>query len=331
MLRASLATGELPPSLAALEAVASDTDPSRGFGGAAASTDPLRGGRLVGSEGSVRVIYGGVADSPPERARTLAMGIVFSPPGRGKPRLSVDYTRISLSRQPLIVRPVLEQDVRRALAAIPALLVASDTQRILRAPLTDADRAAGLAGGIVTQADLRGLLLGKSVVEAVDIEADWTLSAGRLGTFRSYARATWQPTLRRQLVANEPWFDAAGDTNGPLSWRGHGGVDWSIGPTSIGVNAQYFGSYAATYSDPYLESRNAQIVRFQGGKRIRPQVYVDLSIQHRVSRLLEVTAGVVNIFDHSPPLEGEALNRFGYSFYGDPRRRRFELTITARR
>jgi outer membrane receptor protein involved in Fe transport len=331
MLRASLATGELPPSLAGLEAVAFDSVPSRGADAAAGLIDPLRGGRLVGSEGPVRVIYGGVRDSPPERARTLAMGIVFNPPGRGKPRLSVDYTRISLSREPLVVRSVVGQDQQRALAAIPALLVSGDPARLLRAPLSDADRAAGLAGGIVTQADLRGLFLGKSVVEAVDIEADWTFSAGRLGTFRSYARATWQPTLRRQLAANEPWFDAAGDTNGPLSWRGHGGIDWSRGSTSIGLNAQYFGSYAATYSDPYFESRNPQIVRFQGSERIRSQIYVDLSVQHRFSRLLELTAGVVNIFDHSPPLEGEAANRFGYSFYGDPRRRRFELTMTARR
>jgi outer membrane receptor protein involved in Fe transport len=41
MLRASLATGELPPSLAGLEAVASDSDPSRGAGGGAALTDPM--------------------------------------------------------------------------------------------------------------------------------------------------------------------------------------------------------------------------------------------------------------------------------------------------
>jgi hypothetical protein len=259
------------------------------------------------------------------------MGIVFNPPGRGKPRLSVDYTRISLSREPLVVRSVVGQDLQRAVAAIAALLVAGDTERLLRAPLSDADRAAGLAGGIVTQADLRGLFLGKSVVQAVDFEADWTFSAGRLGTFRSYARATWQPTLRRQLAANEPSFNAAGDTDGPLSWRGHGGIDWSKGSTLIGLNAQYFGSYAATYSDPYLESRNPQIVRFQGSKRVRSQIYFDLSIQHRFSRFVELTAGLINVFDHSPPLEGEAANRFGYSFYGDPRRRRFELTITARR
>jgi outer membrane receptor protein involved in Fe transport len=36
MLRASLATGELPPSLSGLEAVASDSDPSRGAGGGVA-------------------------------------------------------------------------------------------------------------------------------------------------------------------------------------------------------------------------------------------------------------------------------------------------------
>jgi hypothetical protein len=37
----------------------------------------------------------------------------------------VDYTRISLSREPLIVRSVIGQDLQRALDAIPALLVAA--------------------------------------------------------------------------------------------------------------------------------------------------------------------------------------------------------------
>ncbi len=323
MLRASLATGELPPSLAGLRAGALNLGRGSPFSTAplADYPDPQRGGRPVGSERLVRVLLGGMANAPPERARTLAVGAVLNPEGRSGPRVSVDYTRISLFRQP----NVTTFDLSRHWDLLPGLLAGRDSRRLVRAPLTEGDRALGFTGGIVTQADVRGLLHGSSVIEAVDIELDWTVPAGALGSLRIYGRGTWQPTLRRRVAQAAAWYDDAGDLDGPLAWRGHGGIEWARGETTIGLNAQYFGRYRAAYGSFGTEN-NAQIRRFQGSDRIPSQTYFDLSFRHRFSRALEFSAGVINLFDRSPPIVAERFNIFGYSFYGDPRRRRFEVS-----
>jgi outer membrane receptor protein involved in Fe transport len=330
MLRASIATGELPPSLAGLEGVAFDARPSLGPGGPAAYADPERGGRPVGSERSVRILYGGLASSPPERAFAIAAGAVLNPRGGRWPRLSIDFSRIRRSREPLVIRSLLGLDLQRALGGVPGLLAAGDDGRLQRAPLTPQDQALGFTAGPVTQADLRGLFLGRSLVEAVDAELDWTVAAGAAGAFKLYGSATWQPTLKRRLSDGEPWIDFAGDTDGPLAWRGHGGVDWTRGRLAIGLNVQHYGSYEATYTDPYLLFRNAEILRFQGRERIAAQTFFDLSVRRRFGDSFELSLGVVNLLDRSPEIEAEPANRGGYSFYGDPRRRRFELAVSSR-
>ncbi len=326
MLRASLATGELPPSLAGLRAGALNLAPGSPFSTAplADYPDPDRGGRLVGSERPVRVLFGGLANAPPERARTFALGAVLNPEGRYRPRVSVDYTRISLSRQP----NVTAFDLVPNWDLLPGLLPGGGSDRLVRAPLTEADRALGFTGGIITQADVRGLLHGSSVVEAIDVELDWTLPAGGLGSLRLYGRGTWHPTLRRRVAQGAPWYDDADDLDGPLTWRGNMGFEWARGGTTIGLNAQYFGSYRAAYGS-FGPENNAQIRRFQGSDRIPAQTYFDLSLRHRFSRALELSAGVINLFDQSPPIVAERFNIFGYSFYGDPRRRRFELALSS--
>jgi hypothetical protein len=237
----------------------------------------------------------------------------------------VDFTRISLSRQPFVNR----FDFERPWGALPQLL-AGGSNRLVRAPLTDADRALGFTGGVVTQADVRGLLLGRSVLQAVDVEFDWTVRTGSLGSLRLYSRATWQPPYRRQIVQGEPWYEDGDDLDGPLRLRGHGGIEWTRGATTMGINVQYLSSYrAAVGEEPEDSALNAEILRLQGRKRIPSQVYFDLSVRHRFNKSLEVSAGMINVFDRSPPIVAERFNLFGYSFYGDARRRRFELSATS--
>jgi outer membrane receptor protein involved in Fe transport len=327
MLRASLATGEVPPSLAGLRATAIDLGSAApSFGGVAIYPDPQRGGRPVGSERLIRVLFGGLENAPPERATTLTLGAVFNSRPERWPRLSIDYTRITLSRQPLINRFEFE----RPWGALPQLL-ATDSNRLLRAPLTDSDRALGYTGGIVTQADARGLLLGRSVVKALDVELDWALPAGAYGSFRFYGRGTWQPSLRRQIAQGEEWFDDSDDLDGPLTLRGHGGVEWTSDRTTIGANAQYFSSYRARFGEFTSDSEtNANIRLLQGRTRISSQTYFDLSLRHRFSSSLELSSAVINIFDRSPPIVAARNNLFGYSSYGDARRRRFELAVSSK-
>jgi outer membrane receptor protein involved in Fe transport len=324
MLRASLASGELPPSLAGLSATAVELGRASpaSLGGSAEFPDPLRGGRSVGSERLVRVLFGGLKDAPPERAQTFSAGAVLNPKSRSWPRISVDYVRISRSRQPFLDRFQFELPW----GSLPQLL-AGTTDRLTRAPLTDADRTLGFTGGVITQADVRGLLLGSSIVEAVDVELDWSVKAGRFGTFRLYGRGTWQPTLRRQTVEGEPWFEDGDDIDGPLRWRGHGGIEWTRGASAIGINAQYFSSYRAAYGS-FGDTTNGEIQRFQGSERISSQTYFDLNVRHRFSHILELSAGVINLFDRSPPIAADRFNVFGYSYHGDPRRRRLELALS---
>jgi outer membrane receptor protein involved in Fe transport len=188
----------------------------------------------------------------------------------------------------------------------------------------------GFTGGVVTQADVRGLLLGRSIAEALDVELDWAVPAGAHGSFRIYGRGTWQPRLRRQIAQGEPWFEDGDDIDGPLRLRAHGGFEWINGSTTIGLNAQYFGSYRAGYSNSVSQSStNDETLRFQGRRRIPSQTYVDLSVRRRFDPNFELSLGMINVLDKSPPIVAERNNLYGYSFYGDPRRRRFELTVTS--
>src|SRR5581483_5557986 len=120
---------------------------------------------------------------------------------------------------------------------------------------------------------------------------------------------------------------------GPLRWRGNAGVEWARGPLMIGLNAQYFGSYAPTYFSDSLVS-NSTIIASQGSNRISPQTYVDLTVRRHFTlrgsglKAFDVNFGVLNIFDRRPPIVTQNLLP-GYSFYGDPRRRRFDLVLSA--
>ncbi len=235
----------------------------------------------MGSEGELTYLYGGSARAKPERARTISIGAVLNPSGRTGPRISIDYSAVSVTRAPyLFIWGAPDEEA--ALAQVPAVLAdeESSPDRVLREPLSEADRALGFTGGIVTEIDARGFSQGKSRLDVVEMQVDWTLRSGRAGDFRIYGTATWQPTFKRRSSQNRPWLQLAGLADGPLKWRGNAGVDWTTGPLSLGVNAQYFGSYSALRSIP-TPGLNEQIALYQGGKPIDRQLYFDLSARRK--------------------------------------------------
>lgn len=115
----------------------------------------------------------------------------------------------------------------------------------------------------------------------------------------------------------------------------NGGFDWSTERLTIGANLQYFGSYLVLQQGQFPDN-NAMNVEFQGSTRIPSQSYLDL---HGTWRLpvrnlgpvddLSLDLGVINALDKTPPRESSSINLGpGYSRYGDPRQRRFELVLS---
>ncbi|MBO9713390.1 TonB-dependent receptor [Sphingomonas sp.] len=323
MLRASIATGRLPPSV---DQVGFSSNTIGGYD-AFGIGDPKRSGRLIGTEGDFTYLAGGSPALRSERARSLSVGIVLNPDARRAPRVSLDATHIDK-----------HGEISTVYSSNPGYFVAHEALypgRIQRAPLTASDRAAGFAAGRIIGIDTRALNGGRTMVDALDLQVDWQLSTD-IGTFSVGTKVTWEPGLRRRKAADLPLVNLVDFADGPLAWRGSAGLGWANGPFSLGLFGQYFGSYRVANSTFNATARNPQVVAYQGASAIPAQTYLDFSASRRFVvgrgagpvRSIEVSFGILNLFDHQPPIVANP-DAQGYSTYGDPRGRRFELAAVA--
>jgi hypothetical protein len=198
--------------------------------------------------------------------------------------------------------------------------------------LTASDAAAGFTGGVVTQIDETYLNVGRTWVNTIDLRADYRVRLGLLGSLRLYGSATWTPTLRRRYRPDLPAVSYVGFENGALRWRGNLGIDWDCNPVALGLNAQYYAHYHAVDIVPGTTIPDPAALQ-QAGVRVSAQFYLDFSAVYRVAlhgglaRSLDFRLGIENLLDHAPPVVTDTA--LGYSFFGDPRRRRVELAIAA--
>lgn len=316
MLRGSFATGHQPPPLARLIPFEYTTS-------ALTLTDPKRGNGWFLNFDDYLSIGEGSADLTTSRATTLSLGLVLNPVGDGGPRFSLDYSRIRRSR-----------DFYRLTTDLVLANEDMWPERVTREPLTDADRALGYTGGRITILDSRPINAAGLRVESIDGRLDWPLPFLG-GTLRLSGAAT----LQLHHVESSP-FDAdlelVGYKSGPLKWRANGGAEWTAGATTIGANLQYFSRYRIL-GDITYEIVEDLVTRPQGSKWIHSQAYLDLFASRRFhvpgpggGHELTVDLGVVNVFDRRPPYESNSsFIGTSSSFYGDPRGRRFELTLSA--
>jgi hypothetical protein len=206
--------------------------------------------------------------------------------------------------------------------------------RVVREPLSAADAALGYTAGRVT-ALYTGLgNVGRTEAETVDAQLDWTLPPVLDGDTRLYGAATWQPTLRTRRRPDTPWLDRVGHRDGPLAWRGDAGVQWERGPLLVDLNVQYLGRSSPLWSaySGIIQTTS----RNQGRTYIPSRAYLDLTARRRFDfradhglRSFDVRLAVQNLFDTSPPIVADP-NHMGYDYRGDPRRRRFELSLAGR-
>ncbi len=201
--------------------------------------------------------------------------------------------------------------------------------RVVRAPLTAADIAAGFTGGVTTRIDTSAMNMGHIVVDALDLRTDYTLHLGSKDNLTFYGDATWQPRLNDRDAPDRPNVGFVGFANGPLRWRANAGIDWNRGPFTIGANGQYYSGYYA--ADAALVNDYATLNL--PGTLIPPQFYLDMAMSYRFGGTamngplhgIEFRLGIQNMLDHKARVT--TMTSLGYSFYGDPRGRRFEGTI----
>jgi len=316
MLRGSYATGSEPPPTPDLLRRDEVVDIS-------ITQDPKRGGQylaLLGGNPSFRELSQGSPDLTTVRASTLSMGIVLNPSGKDWPRVSLDYSRIRRTHD---VSYFDDQEVLDHEDELPG--------RIIRAPLTDADRALGYSGGRITMIDASATNGGSLLVESLDARADWRrpfLS----GDLHLYAAATLQlHNVQRQLYTVSQ--ERVGYFGGPLKWRANGGVDWTRGRLTIGANVQYFGPYSvfdyvgAPYSQEFAATQGADFIP----ARTNLDLYASRRFRAPGGADITVDLGVVNVFDTpAPRLARNIFSPPGYSQRNtDPRGRSFELILSA--
>ena len=327
-LRASYSTGETPPPTADLAQTVISASANVTV---VAASDPKRGGN--GVAGNMIVKRGGSPDLHAIQANTTAVGAIITPFGENGPRLAIDYSRIRKTDDVFTPTDQLVLDHED-----------SWPQRVTRGPLTDADRARGFTGGPITIFDASAGNGAGLRVDTIDARFEWrTPFFG--GAMRWYGDATYY-LQNVQLAPFSPDVDRVNYFENPVQERANAGADWTHGPLTIGANVQYFGRYRIFMPsvEPFKVSQAATI---QGSPWVSPQTYVDLhaSWRHRTNfagapRDIEIDLGIVNVLDQSPPREssfslGDLLtsgpsngNYPGYSRFGDPRQRRFILTLS---
>ena len=312
MVRASIASGVLPPTPAQLFQQRTESFQTL--------IDPRRNGARIGV---IDLLSYGSPTLRPERANSLGVGLVWDPDGGRLPRISIDYTRIAKRDEISLLHNF---DVSYFLANEAVF-----PRRVVRAPLSQADRDAGYAVGRVTLVDTSAQNVGRAILQTVDLRADCTVDLKTGGELRLTGAMTWAPSFVRRLEDGQPRIRYTGFADGPLRWRGNASTEWIRGRLSLDLSAQFYDAYRGIDADTHIGGYDP--VR---DVRVPPQAYVNLFGSYRfdlpriVSRTtnLELAVAVENLFGRVPPV---AINNdVGYSPYGDPRGRRFSATVSAR-
>lgn len=296
-LHGSFARGFRPPSLFEL------------FAPRAPTVIPVADPRRNNQTTSIGLLSGGNPDLDASEAESLTAGIVFAPRQAPGLHMAASYWRISM-------------DHRVAIVPASVLLAHEDNfaSRIVRAPPTPADIAAGLPGQLVL-IDASRLNFGKLETSGIDFTVAYTRQT-RFGQLTPTLSATWVDEFRTRDLPGAQDVDRVGvaDRLGTITdWRAVAGLTWSFG--RIGLST--FARYVASYEDATPAGRTGRI--------IPSQTLVDAQFSLDLGELLgaaapwkdfELRLGATNVFDKEPPF-AEVGGLSGYDLSQGDLKQRF--------
>ncbi|MFO1448287.1 MAG: TonB-dependent receptor [Opitutaceae bacterium] len=327
-LRASYATAFVSPTF---QQLVPNTVPSAAL---TTITDP----RTNATYG-VQTISGGNPELKPKRSKSLTVGAIVVPPTdswlKGL-RLGVEYFDI------------IQEDFITSLSAQQVVSGGDDyASRVTRDPTT----------GRVTLVDTGFLNLNESRSVGFDVTVSHR-RATALGAFDFNATATLMRHDRRQFTPGGPSYEYVGYVNegGPLERKGNATFSWQRGAVVLGWTTTHYDGYSQ-FGVPGGPSalRTGVVTTYtdaQGGYFVPSQTYHDLFASYSLPkqygrapspseprsdamgrfgrRLLSgvsVQAGIKNVMDTVPPFDAYVGVVGYYSGFGDPRLRRYWLSV----
>lgn len=325
--RISAGTGFRPPALEQLAPEVIEYDGSAPF---FIYADPQRGGDFgpgVGGEGPLTVYFTGNPNLKPEESDSISWGAILTPRVLPGFRFSIDFTNIQRHGE---IRS-LDADYVLAHEDVYA-------DRIVRepGPLTADDITAGYTARPITLFDLSPVNISESNVEAIDIQADYTVELDWFGSLRLYAIATQQRVFNRRVLPEDPLVDVVGFRTSPLEWRGNFGFNLVRGPLTLDWNAQYYDGFKV-YSSTQTPSQVASLIAANGREEFPAQIFHDLTMTYRFgdSELFgslplantTLALGIQDIFDEGPLISASTEPRGGFVSPGNPQGRRFSVRL----
>lgn len=259
---------------------------------------------------SVHGTSGGNPNLTPETADTYSIGTVWNPHFSSalmrKFQVSVDYYHISISNAvgSLSLTDILPRCFNSDGISNPSFSTANIyCQQIVRDHNT---------GDIVLGHE--GLLnLASYKTDGIDTEVDWSFGLGALGlsdgagTFRLTSLISYTHTFKVASLPGSPVLDYAGSIgNTEVSpemahprWKANTAFGYSIGPVSAAVHWRYIA--AMKHQDVVVDPTSTT-------PGVAAYSYFDLDAHWAVIEHLELTAGLTNITDKTPPfVSGQPL------------------------
>jgi outer membrane receptor protein involved in Fe transport len=264
--------------------------------------------------GQYNTFSGGNADLDPEEADTLTAGIVITPTGLPGFTATIDYFKIKM-----------EETIGNY----------SPEAIILNCALGDADELCDFihrdgSGSLWLTRDgfteIQSINIGEVVGEGIDFSVGYLQSLGEQGFLNLNLAGTY--TMESSLENDLYGYDCVGLFGDVClqptpEWRHRATFSWETGFNAVfNVAWRFTGSVLTDYSsdDPDLGDPATvpdMISTGWGAYKIDDYNLFDLSGTYNFNENVQITVGVNNILDKSPPLSpGYTNNDYGMGWYG---------------